>query len=139
MISSSWFNALWITIIKFLSQTAMNCCAREYYTKQVDSLIWLYLAKLKARGFLTWLAREPWTGGVAKNFISGHRLYRPSLQSWHRQQLIPGSNATRSPGTRDFTWGPTSSMIPAHSWPITIGSLTIKSAHLNFWKYQSQD
>lgn len=117
----------------FLSQADMNWVG-AYNSKQVYGLIQLYLKKIEAQAFLTWLAREPWTGGVAKNFMSGQRLYLPSLQSWHRQQLIPGSNATRSPGARDFTSEPTSSMIPAHSWPITIGSFTIKCAHLNFWK-----
>ena len=63
----------------------------------------------------TLLAREPWIGGVAKNFISGQRLYRPSLQRSHRQQPVPGSSATRSPGASVVTSDPTSSMIPAHS------------------------
>ena len=73
---------------------------------------------------LTWLAREPWTGGVAKNFISGQRLYRPVLHSWHCPQLTPGSKATWSPTWQVLTSDPVSITVPADSWPITIGSST---------------
>jgi hypothetical protein len=62
----------------------------------------------------TLLAREPWIGGVAKNFISGHKLYRPSLLRSHLKQPIPCSSATRSPRTCVFTSLPSSSMIPTH-------------------------
>ena len=40
---------------------------------------------------------HPSYGGVAQNFISGHRLYRPILQLLHCPQATPGSSATRSP------------------------------------------
>lgn len=77
------------------------------------------------------MARDPWTGGVAKIFISEQILYRPILHCVHLQQLIPGSRATRSTGTRSFTLLRISLITPAHSYPIPIGSFTTKYAHLN--------
>jgi hypothetical protein len=84
--------------------------------------------KQRSAGCTTRPARHPCTGGVAKNRMSSHRLYRPPLQWPQRRQLMPGSSATRSPADRCVTPGPTSSTTPAHSCPITIGSSTTKCA-----------
>lgn len=50
----------------------------------------------------------------------------PDLQGSQRRQAIPGSIATRSPTFRLVTDEPTFVIIPADSWPRTIGSLTMK-------------
>jgi hypothetical protein len=52
--------------------------------------------------------RDPWCGGVAKNLMSGHKLYRPSLQALFDQHGTPGSKATLSPTCNRCTPGPTS-------------------------------
>ena len=39
---------------------------------------------------------------------------------------MPGSRATRSPGTRVVTDGPTATTVPADSWPRTMGEVTTK-------------
>lgn len=54
------------------------------------------------------------------------RLYFPLLQGSQRRQAIPGSIATLSPTFRDWTADPTFLIIPADSWPRTIGSFTTK-------------
>lgn len=41
------------------------------------------ILKQKSAGWSTYLAKDPCTGGVAKNFTLGSRLYRPCLhQAW---------------------------------------------------------
>mmetsp|Transcript_35889 Transcript_35889/g.86387 ORF Transcript_35889/g.86387 Transcript_35889/m.86387 type:complete len:201 (-) Transcript_35889:189-791(-) len=78
-------------------------------------------------GWATYLCSDPWIGGVAKNRMSGHKLYFPSLHCSQVSQGTPGSRATRSPTLQLVTLAPTSTTSPADSWPITMGPVILKS------------
>ena len=63
-------------------------------------------------------------GGVAKNAMSGHRLYAPEVHVGQAPHGTPGSSATRSPTARWDTPLPSATTVPDDSCPITMGALT---------------
>ena len=58
---------------------------------------------------------------VPVNLFVSHKLPNPLLQELHEPQLATKERIHLSPLFRDFTFSPTSSIIPAPSCPTTIG------------------
>ena len=77
------------------------------------------------RGRMHDIGREkPCTGGVAQNTSRSDRHCR--CRAWTRATTgpgTPGSMQTRSPTLRSSTLAPTSTTVPAASWPSTMGAL----------------
>lgn len=81
----------------------------------------------RSASMVTYSAKAPSTGGVAKNRTRGHRLYRPRRHCSQRPQVCCGSTATRVPTAGDSTPGPWAATTPEASWPSTSGAPTMKS------------
>ena len=80
--------------------------------------------KVKSAGWTTVGRSTPWTGGVAQKRTAGSTLYLPSRAALLVGSGMPGSMQTRSPSFSSCTPRPTSTTVPAASWPRIIGSLT---------------
>ena len=60
----------------------------------------------------------PWVARTAR-----HRLVLPDLQNWHSRHSAVYSGITWSPGLTLVTPSPTSTTMPAPSWPSTAGNM----------------